>query len=88
MVGAVGISGGSVEEDIQVAESVTGALEQMECWFEYLKEILPSAPMDGDRVYRLESRLREALEEMNYDLPPDTASVLCGAIVLAVVAET
>ena len=85
--GAIGISGGSVEEDVQVAESVGNAMEQMECWFEYLKGTLPSKPLEGNRADRLESRLQEVLEQMNYDIPPGTASILSGAIVIAATNE-
>ncbi|MGC9964728.1 MAG: heme-binding protein [Syntrophobacteraceae bacterium] len=87
VAGAIGISGGSVEEDIQVAESVANALELMECWFEYLKGTLPSKPLEGNRADRLESKLQEVLEQMNCDLPPGTASILSGAIVIAATNE-
>jgi len=87
VAGAVGISGGSVDEDVQVAESVADALEQMECWFECLKEILPPKPLDGNRAYRLEFELQEYLGQMNCDLPPGTASILSGAILIAAAME-
>jgi uncharacterized protein GlcG (DUF336 family) len=83
VAGAIGISGGSVEEDILVAESVANALELMECWFETLKETLPSKPLEGNRTYRLECKLQEVLEQMGGDLPPGTASILSGAIAIA-----
>ena len=83
VAGAIGISGGSVEEDIQIAESVANALELMECWFEYLKDTLPSIPLEEKGACRLEFKLQEVLEKMNCDLPPGTASILSGAIVIA-----
>jgi hypothetical protein len=83
VAGAVGISGGTVEEDIQVADCVAGALEQMERWSGHVKGILPAKVLDGDLADLLESRLREALEQMNCDLPPGAASILSGAIAIA-----
>jgi uncharacterized protein GlcG (DUF336 family) len=83
VAGAIGISGGSVEEDIQVTESVADALEQMEHWFEYLKGTLPSKLLEGNRADRLGCKLEEVLEQMNCDLPPGAASILSGAILMA-----
>lgn len=86
--GAIGISGGSVEEDIQVSESVAGALEQMEHWFERLKGTLNLEPLTWNRADLLECRLQEVLEQMNCDLPAGTATILSGAIVIASTWET
>lgn len=83
VVGAVGISGGSVEEDIQVAESVAAAMEQMEYWVEYLIGSVPAKSLNCGRVYDLESCLRKVLEEMDCALEADTRSIICGAIAIA-----
>jgi uncharacterized protein GlcG (DUF336 family) len=83
VAGAIGISGGSVEEDIQVVESVGGALEQMEQWFEHLKGALPSKLPEWIQADYFGCRLQEALEQMNCDLPPGAASILSGAILMA-----
>jgi uncharacterized protein GlcG (DUF336 family) len=83
VAGAVGISGGSVEQDIQAAESVADALEQMEHWFEHLKGTLPSKPLEGNLPDCLECRVEEVLEQMNCDLPRGAAAILSGAILIA-----
>lgn len=83
VVGALGISGGRVEEDVQVAESVADALEQMEYWVEYLKDSVPLKPLGACRADNLESRLREVLGEMDCAPEPDTPSIICGAIAIA-----
>jgi uncharacterized protein GlcG (DUF336 family) len=83
VVGGIGVSGGTVEQDILVAKPVAEALEQMECWSEHLKGLLPSKPLGGSWAYRLESRLRELLEDMDCHLPGLTASILSGAMVMA-----
>jgi uncharacterized protein GlcG (DUF336 family) len=82
-VGGIGISGGSVNEDVQVAECVVNALEEMEYWVKRIKTSLPSQPLENIRISQLENRLREALEQMNCDLPTGAPSVLVGAILLA-----
>lgn len=81
-VGGIGISGGSVNEDVQVAEFVVNAFEEMEYWAKRIKMFLPSQTLENIRVSQLENRLREVLEQMNCDLPTSAPSFLAGAILL------
>jgi len=82
VVGAIGISGGSVNEDVQVAEYVVNALEEMESWAKRIKVFLPSQPLENIRISQLENRLKEAFEQMNCALSTDAHSFLAGAILL------
>jgi uncharacterized protein GlcG (DUF336 family) len=83
VAGAIGISGGTVDEDIQVAECVAECLEQMENWAGPLKDVVPSGLPDAIPVNRLECMLHEALEQIDCDLPPMAAFIVSGAIILA-----
>ncbi|TSA56939.1 MAG: heme-binding protein [Planctomycetaceae bacterium] len=83
VVGAIGISGGSVNEDIQVAEYVVNTLEEMEYWAKRIKVFLPTQPLDNIRISQLENRLKEVFEQMNCALPAGAPSLLAGAILLA-----
>jgi len=81
--GAIGISGGTVNEDVQVAEYVVNALEEMEYWAKRIKMFLPSQPLENVRISQLENRLKEVFEQMNCVLPAGAPSFLAGAILLA-----
>jgi uncharacterized protein GlcG (DUF336 family) len=83
VVGAVGISGGTVEEDIQIAETVVDALKAMEQWSEHIKKSLPSGDIQENQIDRLGYKLQEALEEIGYPLPTGHSFILTGAICLS-----
>ena len=83
VVGAVGISGGTVEEDLEVAESVVDALGEMEEWSEQIREFLPANPLERGWIFELEGKLGEAFAQINCPLPREIYSILTGAILLA-----
>ena len=83
VAGAIGISGGSVNEDVRVAEHIVNALEEMEYWSKRIKEYLPKQRLEYLRISHLENRLMEVFEQMNCSLPADAPSFLAGAILLA-----
>jgi uncharacterized protein GlcG (DUF336 family) len=81
--GAIGISGGSVDEDIQVAESVVQALADMEGWSQLIKGVLSKARIETACAARLEIKVSETLHEMNHPLSPRGHSIFVGAMILA-----
>lgn len=87
VVGAVGISGGTVEEDIQIAETVVNALKTMEQWSKPIKKSLPSGYMQESQINRLGHKLQETLEQMRYPLPAGHIFILTGAMCLSMVKE-
>ena len=87
VVGAVGISGGTVDEDIQVAEPVVKALEQMESLSERIKHLLPGRPVEIASIHGLESKIEAELARVNCPLPVGVISVLTGAVILAATQE-
>jgi uncharacterized protein GlcG (DUF336 family) len=83
VAGSVGISGGTVEEDIKVAQSVVAALEEMEKWSVGIRQFLPAEPLDDRSILRLEERLGEASNQIGFPLSKEAFSILTGAIMLA-----
>ena len=87
VVGAVGISGGTVKEDIQIAEAVADALKAMEQWSEQIRGSLPSGYMQENQINRLGYKLQEALEQMQHPLPTGHIFSLTGAICLSMLKD-
>jgi len=83
VAGAIGISGGSVNEDVQVAEHVVNTLEEMEYWSKRIEMFLPQQPLKNIRISQLENSLKEVFGQMNCALSTDTPSFLAGTILLA-----
>ncbi|MBW1979622.1 MAG: heme-binding protein [Deltaproteobacteria bacterium] len=83
VVGGVGISGGTVEEDIQVAEAVVRALEQMESLSEQLKPVLATAAYGIDTIAELSQRIEAELRRLDLTQAAGNVSLLKGAVLLA-----
>ena len=84
VAGAVGISGGTVEQDIMVAESVVLAFKEMERWSDHIEKILPTKSPGKGWVNQLEKSLEKTMEQLNSPLQPGDLKILVGAIVMAV----
>lgn len=87
VIGAVGISGGTVEEDIHIAETVVDALRKMEQWSEHINEFLPSNYLKESQIDLLRHKLKEVLEQTGNPLPAGHIIILTGAICLSMVRE-
>ncbi len=83
VVGAIGISGGTVEEDMQVADPVVKALEQMESFSERIRGLLTGVPLKTTSIRGLEDRLCGELERLNCALSAREVSIITGAMILA-----
>lgn len=83
VVGAIGISGGSVDEDIRVAQSVVEMLKYMECWSEKIKGLVPAAMLGPSSVMRVKDELQRVLAQMIPSVSTDTITALTGGILLA-----
>lgn len=80
VVGGIGISGGSVDEDVRVAQPVVRALGEMERWCGRIKEYMREKASGEVSISGLESGLRQALEHLPDDISPIALSVLPGAL--------
>ena len=83
VAGGIGISGGTVEEDIQVAVPAAEALAEMERWSEHIRKLLPKELLEKIPSQIQETKLRQALGQMDSSLPEGASSILTGAILLA-----
>ena len=82
VIGAVGISGGTVEEDISVAGAVQNALDQMVLLHDQLAPVLPEVLRSPQQACRFNRHLVVALEQAGMPITTDWIDVLTGAILL------
>lgn len=83
VIGAIGVSGGTVQEDVQIADSVVAALAEMEEWSRSIKGLLPDTGWKNGWTTRLEIRLSEAFNQLSRPLSPRESFILAGAVILA-----
>jgi uncharacterized protein GlcG (DUF336 family) len=83
VAGGIGISGGTVEEDEQVALAVLDILVEMECLAESLKPLLPARLMGTSRLFRWERVLEQAFLKESGFLNGEVVSILSGAFMIA-----
>ncbi|MBI4777141.1 MAG: heme-binding protein [Deltaproteobacteria bacterium] len=88
VAGGVGISGGTVDEDMRVALPVVELLAQMESCSFAIKEILPQDLKVEDCIGRLETILPQALSQAYGNVPAGLSVLLTGAIYLAAAKTT
>ena len=83
VVGAIGVSGGTVEEDMQVAEPAVNLLRDVQCWAEELKGALPAALPVNLPLVEVKERLEHALADPDSHMPADALAALTGGVLLA-----
>jgi len=83
VAGGIGISGGTVEEDEQVASAVLDALVEMENLAESLKPLLPAKPGGTNALSRWERRLEQAFVQEGRTFTREIVSILSGAFLIA-----
>ena len=83
VVGGIGVSGGSVEQDMRVAEPAVKLLADVQCWANEIREVLP-AKLSGKTVLPLlKEKLSHALGDMRSEVPENTVAALTGGVLLA-----
>jgi len=80
VVGAVGISGGTAREDIQVAEEVCDTLSKMARWSKQIGSLLHETEMKEAFIFQLSEKLKQAFMHMNSALLSRETAILMGAI--------
>jgi uncharacterized protein GlcG (DUF336 family) len=83
VVGGLGISGGSVEEDEELAEAVLDSLASMEGLAAWLKPLLPARLPGTNWMLQVESSLEEALARSGYGGARKLVPFLAGALIIA-----
>jgi len=86
--GGIGISGGTVEEDMRVAVPVVELLARMEACSSAIRDMLPEDLSLEQGIGRLESILVRALSRTGEELPAGLSVLLTGAIYLAAARKT
>ena len=83
VVGGLGVSGGTVEEDMRAAEPALRALSEMERWAETLAPVMGNARIAPLGLEELEQRLSRELFRLDVQPPPETISLLAGAMLFS-----
>jgi uncharacterized protein GlcG (DUF336 family) len=85
VVGAIGISGGTVEQDMQVAEPAVNLLRDAACWAEEIKALLPPNPRASAALPEVKDKLVHALADFDGQVPESTSAALTSGVLLAMV---
>jgi len=83
VVGGIGVSGGTVEQDMLVAEPAVNLLRDLQCWAEEIKGVLPEKLFGTTALPLLREKLLNALAELRPEVPESTAVALTGGVLLA-----
>jgi len=83
VVGGIGVSGGTVEQDMLVAEPAVNLLRDLQCWAEEIKGVLPEKLFGATALPLLREKLLNALAELRPEVPESTAVALTGGVLLA-----
>jgi uncharacterized protein GlcG (DUF336 family) len=86
VVGGIGVSGGTVEEDVQIAGPVVEALAEMERWAGVVERSTPPDYANGPGPTHIEPALRAAFSGIDPPLPAREQSIIAGAVVLGLAA--
>lgn len=85
VVAAIGVSGGTVEQDMLVAEPAVQMLQYIECWAKEIKPLLPYSNGHGTwtALPAVKQKLLRAFGGLDAQIPEATASALAGGVLLA-----
>ncbi len=85
VVAAIGVSGGTVEQDMLVAEPAVQMLQYIECWAKEIKPLLPHLNGNGSRTAMplVRDKLVKALGGLDPQIPESTIAALAGGVLLA-----
>jgi uncharacterized protein GlcG (DUF336 family) len=85
VVGGIGISGGTVEQDMLVAQPAVQMLEFIECWAKELRPLVPHANGNGSwtALPAVKEKLLKAFAGQSQQIPESTIAALAGGVLLA-----
>ena len=84
VVGGIGVSGGTVEQDMGVAETAVNLMRDLQCWAEQIRQVLPAKLSGTTALPLLKERILQALAELRPEVPEATVAALTGGVLLAV----
>ena len=83
IIGGVGISGGTPEEDIEVAETVQSELDRIVGLFDRLAPMLPETVTSAKLARLFGRNFVAAVKQVGGDFPSEWAGAVAGAVLLA-----
>ncbi len=85
VVGGIGVSGGTVEQDMLVAEPAVHMLEYIECWAKELRPLVPHVNGNGSwtTLPAVKEKLLAAFRGQTPQIPESTITALAGGVLLA-----
>lgn len=85
VVAGIGISGGTVEQDMQVAQPAVEMLQYVECWAKEIKSLVPHANGNGWHTAMpiVKEKLLRAFAGFSPAVPESTIAALTGGVLLA-----
>jgi uncharacterized protein GlcG (DUF336 family) len=85
VVAGIGVSGGTVEQDMQVAKPAVQMLEFIECWAKGIKPLVPHANGNGwhAAMPAVKDKLWHAFAGLTPQVPEGTIAALTGGVLLA-----
>jgi uncharacterized protein GlcG (DUF336 family) len=85
VVAAIGVSGGTVEQDMLVAGPAVQMLQYIECWAEEIKPLLLHMNSNGSRraTPAVRDKLVKAFAGLTPQIPEATIAALAGGVMLA-----
>ena len=85
VVAGIGVSGGTVEQDMQVAKPAVQMLEFIECWAKEIKPLVPHANGNGwhAAMPAVKDKLWHAFAGLTPQVPEGTIAALTGGVLLA-----
>ena len=84
VVGAIGVSGGTVEQDVRVAQPAVQTLKEVEGWAQRIGSFISgNVTLEGPILARIKEELQRAFLQAEPALSEDTVDVLTGGVILA-----
>lgn len=86
VIGGIGVSGGTVDEDERIAEPAVAALAQMERYAEPVARSVAAGSVSGEQFARVVPALQATLAGLEPPLPARAQLILSGAVLLGLAA--
>lgn len=83
VVGAIGVSGGTVEQDMAVAEPAAEMLRDVQDWAQEIEAALPAKEFASTALPLLKAKLTQAFADAGSQVGEKTAAALTGGVLLA-----
>src|SRR5580693_4330340 len=83
IVGAIGVSGGTVEQDMLVGLPAVDLLRDIQHWADELKDVLPPGARGSIALPGVKEKILRAFAGLGAGLPKGTAAAVTGGVFLA-----